>query len=280
MKIAKQIKIGGVLLGWMMVLGFMPTNINAQTPTGMIPTDDILNDYYTQLKTEWQDYVLTYREEDNHTNDLDERDKQLIQDIKDKEDVLETLTQYTVKNPSRVSQLRQSQPNITRGLSDEAIDFTGQIGVTVFGDSLVAGSYPVFQQIYPYMNHLGVGSMQIAPEGLSRYQQMINQGVVNQIVVVVLGTNRGLEPDELNQWMTLSGDRQVFFVNTISHVGHRDEVAQEIKSVANRYYNAHEVDFLADYNASYLSSDNIHHTRLGMEAMVRTVIKTMYDTYY
>lgn len=202
--------------------------------------------------------------------DLDEQIQRLEEEV----------TIYQVKDWGYVQKKRGSDPGITNGLKDEVIDYVGHLPVTLFGDSLIAGSHPTFRRLFPYENHLGVGSMQIGPEGLSRYQTLINNQQVQGVVIVNLGTNRGLSQGELDTFMALSGDRHVFFINTISQVGHQASVDQELRLTVQKYPNAHLVDFRGHFDPSYLDTDAIHHSQVGKEAMVKLTADTIFHTYY
>lgn len=207
-----------------------------------------------------------------------DEDAKLEDSIKKLESEVIELKEYRIKN----SQLANSLSNlgVAQGLSIKEIDFASSVPVTYFGDSLVAGSISTFQTLFKNSNGLGVGSMQIAPEGQQRLNDLINRGLVAKYVVIVLGTNRGLSEAEVDVMVQSLGDREIFFVNTISHVNHRVEVANQIKIAARKYKNVHEVDYLSNYNVGYLGSDMIHHTSLGVVAMVQLIAKTMYGTYY
>lgn len=165
-------------------------------------------------------------------------------------------------------------------LTDKEIDFAMHVPVTYFGDSLVAGSLGVFQGLFQNANGLGVGSMQIAPEGQQRLNELIAGGYVAPYVVINLGTNRGLTQQELHTMVQSLGDREIFFINTISYVGHKYEVAQEIKQIARQYDHVYEIDFLSQEQPHYFSSDQIHHSHAGMVAKTQIIARTMYQTYY
>lgn len=159
-------------------------------------------------------------------------------------------------------------------------EFVRTIPVTYFGDSLVAGSKGIFKQTFTRSNSLGVVSMQIAPEGQNRLNDMLRQGLVQPYIVIMLGTNRGLTQRELETMVQSLGNREIFFVNTISYVDHRYSVDREITTISNKYSNVHRIDFLSHEQPQFFAGDGIHHSVEGMRYLVDLIARTMYNTYY
>lgn len=248
-----------------------------------LPEGELVTEYDDRTKQEVLsklrvliDQLLELTSSEEYLQGLDEQIQQL-------ERRMIELHTYTIKDNNAVATHKARIGGIANHMDDEAVEHSTLVPITIFGDSLVAGSQSNFKAVFPKSNVIGVGSMQIGPEGLSRFSELLQEDLVNPVVVVVLGTNRGLSHAEMDQFVSLAGDRHVFFVNTISHVGHRESVAQIIKEVAHKYDNVYEIDFLTyagDNASSYLSSDNIHHSGTGSQAMVGLIAQQVYREFY
>lgn len=228
-----------------------------------------------QLVQQIQEFTKPIKQRQDALTKLDEEIAKLITQYKGLHNYPTQLINYT-----KVNSIKQSNPSVTTTLTDEEIDLASRIGVTYFGDSLVAGSQSQFQQLFKNSNVYGVGGMQIAPDGMTYLRQLLEQNAVAPVIIIVLGTNRGLEGYELDEMVQVLQDRQIFFVDTISHVGHRSQVSSEIQQVATRYPHVHAINFSSQEQASYYDSDMIHHSNTGKQALVQYIAKNVYQTYF
>lgn len=248
----------------------------------LVPGSEIIH-YDESAKQKQWDELQQYIEQIRQISDVEQELANIDRQITQLEQKLEQLSKYTIRDPQYINGKKATYSGITQHMSDGAIDLAGRLPVTVFGDSLVAGSQNEYKAIFPQANIIGVGSMQIGPEGLNLFRQLLQDNNVAPTIIVVLGTNRGLTYGEMDEFMKMAGDRNVFFVNTISHVGHRDSVANVIHNVSFQYENAYEVDFLRysqGHTATYLDSDNIHHSPRGKQAMAGLSAETIFQILY
>lgn len=164
-------------------------------------------------------------------------------------------------------------------LTPQEILFATEVPVTFFGDSIALHYTPKAPEMFWNSNTYGQGSLQLW-EAVDTLRDLIRSGEVQENLVVVLGTNAGLDEEGLADFMETAGnERAVFFVNTNSRVQHIQEVNSEIRAAAQRYPNAYEVDWFnyQQGNADWYTTDEVHHTPEGMEHFGIIVTQTMFE---
>lgn len=192
------------------------------------------------------------------------------------------------------SVITPSQPiNKTVGgvLTNASRDASKQFDVTMIADSLGVGTYPNLQNVFKSFNHDSKGSRQFTHtdptlNGTTVLNNMKQAGTLKNIVVVVLGTNRGVEQSELNNFMAIAGsERKVLFVNTTSEVAHRNTVAQRLKQASLDHSNAYYVDWMSHslplitsyYHADGAGGTRIHMTTAGYQKHAEYIQTAVYE---
>lgn len=187
-----------------------------------------------------------------------------------------------------------SQPvNKTVGgvLTNASRDASKQFDVTMIADSLGVGTYPHLQNVFKSFNHDSKGSRQFTHtdptlNGTTVLNNLKQAGTLKNFVVVVLGTNRGVEQAELNNFMAIAGsERKVLFVNTTSEVAHRNTVAQRLKQASLDHPNAYYVDWMSHslplitsyYHADGAGGTRIHMTTTGYQKHAEFIRTAVYE---
>lgn len=167
---------------------------------------------------------------------------------------------------------------VVDNLTPEEFLFATEVPMTLFGDSIVNINAQNTLEIFENGNYYGQGSLQIW-DAIPIYEKMIRDHDIQENVVINLGTNASLDRESLDEMIELSGDRQVFFVNTNSRVQHIDEVNQLLEEVAKDNENVHVVDWhqYQEGHPEWYASDEIHHSVEGMEHFTINIAQTMYD---
>ncbi|WP_282919811.1 acyltransferase family protein [Ignavigranum ruoffiae] len=194
-----------------------------------------------------------------------------------KQDQIQAFLDRLNENQGLFDELEAFHPTVVKNLSKEELLFATEVPMTLFGDSIVSINGINTLEIFLNGNYYGQGSLQIW-DAIPIYKQMLADGEVQENVVINLGTNASLDRPALDEMIELSGDRQVFFINTNSRVQHIDEVNRLIKEVAEDYPNVHEIDWHS-YQAGHpdwYGEDEIHHSPLGMEHFTIIIAKTLY----
>ena len=187
-----------------------------------------------------------------------------------------------------------SQPiNKTVGgvLTNASRDGAKQLDVTLIGDSLGVGTQTHLQNVFKSFNHDSKGSRQFTHtdptlNGTTVLNNMKQAGTLKNFIVVVLGTNRGVEQAELNNFMAIAGsERKVLFVNTTSEVAHRNTVAQRLKQASLDHPNAYYVDWMSHslplitsyYHADGAGGTRIHMTTTGYQKHAEFIRTAVYE---
>lgn len=171
-------------------------------------------------------------------------------------------------------------------LSDAARSAVRNIGVSVIGDSLGVGTKPYLHKLLPDSNYDVYGSRQITHSdpiysGMESLKKMKNAGTLKNIIVVILGTNRGLERTEVEEFMMLAGEsRKVIWVNTLSMVNHQYKVDEVTHWASKTFKNAFLADWLSFANAmrkTWYGSDNIHMIPEGYKKHAEFIAQAVYE---
>lgn len=182
------------------------------------------------------------------------------------------------ENQEVFDRFEELNPIVYEELSPQELLFATEVPVTFFGDSIALHFTPKVDEIFDEGNIYGQGSLQIW-DANDILRDMVREGEVQENLVVVLGTNAGLDQEGMDELMSIVGeDRNVFFVNTNSRVQHIQEVNDRIRDTAKKYSNAFEVDWYSyqQGNPDWYTEDEIHHTQEGMQHFAVIVTQTMF----
>src|SRR5699024_131709 len=164
-----------------------------------------------------------------------------------------------------------SKPRIVGGaITQEAIEDAKNQTITVIGDSLGVGTEPKLGGFHWKSAHQNnYGSRQWSHnekvyDGLAQLKDMSSANKVNEHVVMILGTNRGVEADEIAQAIDIIGpSRKLVLVDTASQVSHNTQVATAYKAASEQYTNAFYANWSSYAKEEWYGSDNIHMTSDG-----------------
>lgn len=134
-------------------------------------------------------------------------------------------------------------------LTDIAKTFLLTAKITVIGDSLGVGTQSHFKTLAPNTNFDVKGSRQIVHsdkpyDATYILEQMIRNNQLQDYVVFIIGTNRGVEQEEVEKVISLVGaSRKLLLVDTASEVGHANKVADEYLAASKRHDNVFYVNW-------------------------------------
>lgn len=173
----------------------------------------------------------------------------------------------------------ENNPDMASLLTPEVQLFAAETPVSFFGDSLILLSAPKSLALFLNSNYWGKESLQLW-DAVGYLSDWIDTGEVNDILVVNLGTNAGLDDEGMESLISVAGNRKIFFVNSNSDVAHKFSVNELIYEYANRYDNVYEIDW---YNYSkehpeyYWEGEGIHHSPEGVNHFAAFVAQNIYD---
>lgn len=165
------------------------------------------------------------------------------------------------------------------------------LNVTMIADSLGVGTKPYFEILVPKANYDVLGSRQITHatnslNGTYILQQMKNAGTLKEYVVVILGTNRGVTEQEVNNFASIAGDeRKVIFVDTASEVAHINTVSVYYQDAAKRLNNVYFVNWRLEatplkpeyYSKDGANGEYIHMTPKGYQKHAEFIAQALYE---
>src|SRR5699024_4967692 len=189
------------------------------------------------------------------------------------------LQELIAENQEVFDEFEDLNPIVFDELTPQELLFATEVPVTFFGDSIALHFTPKVDEIFWNGNIYGQGSLQLW-DANDILRDMVRDGEVQENLVVVLGTNAGLDQEGMDELMSIAGEeRNVFFVNTNSRVMHIQNVNDTIKDTAEKYPNAYEVDWYSyqQGNPDWYTEDEVHHTPEGMEHFAVIVTQTMFE---
>lgn len=204
--------------------------------------------------------------------------KDIMVSIRNTSDNLDELQVLIEQNQQLFDNLSEINPELAKIVTVPEIVFASEVPVTLFGDSIAKMNGVIFEDLFLNSETYGYVSLRIW-EGIDIFRDLINQGVVADNVVVVLGTNAGLEQDIMDQFVEVAGNRKLFFVNTNSAVPHADQVNTVIRDTAAKYPNVYEVDWKSEQKGhpEWYGEDDIHHSLTGIDYFTALVARKMHQ---
>ena len=112
-------------------------------------------------------------------------------------------------------------------------------------------------------------------------QGLIDNGGMNDIVVLVLGSNGPFTEEQLDALMKQIGDRQVYLINTKVPREWQDGVNEMLKNYADKSKkdNFHMIDWKSfiDQHPELLYEDGTHPTPEGSEQFAKLIADRLYE---
>lgn len=175
-------------------------------------------------------------------------------------------------------------------LSPEAKNATREYSITVVGDSLSVGTAPYLKEFYWIKDNYNTqGSRQwkhseFIYSALDQLEAMKAQ--LNNNVILILGTNRGVETSEIDTAVNIIGaNRKILLVNTASEVSHREDVSKKYLQATEKYDNVFLVDWLTYvkndiskyYQADGAGGTHIHMNSSGYKKHAEFIVQALYQ---
>lgn len=177
-------------------------------------------------------------------------------------------------------------------ISSSARNGISQFTLSVIGDSLGVGTEP-FLKKYPWarQSYDNYGSRQWTHgtaiyNGITALNNMKNAGNLNNNVVFILGTNRGVDPSEIDEAVSICGrDRNLILVDTTSEVNHRTKVSAEYEKAASRHDNVFYANWSSYsrasigswYHADGANGTRIHMNSTGYQRHADFIVQAVYE---
>lgn len=173
-------------------------------------------------------------------------------------------------------------------LQEGAAPDTGQGGqayaadaydVLMIGDSVSVRTVPYFEQAFPNGKIDAQVSRQFGA-GTELLKEYVDQGRVGGVVVIALGTNGLVTGEQIDQLMSVVGDkRTVALVTTRSPRGWVDDTNAALRDAAARYQNVRLVDWHAysEGKNDVFDGDGTHLNESGAEQYIGLIKDAIWD---
>jgi len=154
----------------------------------------------------------------------------------------------------------------------------GPTGLIIIGDSIVTGWSGYFAHVFPNAlidGRVGRQFSAIIPIWRTLQQTAMTHRV--GYVIVELGTNGAVSPQDMQTFLHLVGDRQVFLVMPEMPRPWEPEVQKLYLQVAATHANVHLVrwDLLSKNHPNYFWADRVHPNWLGIQVMVQAIAEDL-----
>jgi hypothetical protein len=158
---------------------------------------------------------------------------------------------------------------------------TYPVGVIIIGDSILTGWSGYFAHVFPnalISGRVGRQFSSALPIWKTMQQTGMTQGVGD--VVIELGTNGEVYPEDMQQLLKMLGHRQVFLVMPEMPRSWEHEVQQLYLQTAATHPNVHLVrwDLLSKNHPQYFWTDLVHPNWQGIQVMVHAIARDIKKT--
>lgn len=163
--------------------------------------------------------------------------------------------------------------------TENELNYLKNISITAIGDSVLVNIDSYLREFVPnlYLDGEVGRSMSDGPNTLLNIESQVG---LNDLILVVLGSN-GLEStDDMQKIVDEAGGRDVYFVNTSHLQSYMDQVNKEIKTFADNNPKAHLVDwrsFVKDRD-DLLAVDRVHPNVDGSYGFAKLILRKILNT--
>ena len=174
----------------------------------------------------------------------------------------------SVQKASSEQPTSRSESSSSDSLTQAELTRAQTLPITSVGDSVLADASATLQGIFPNMYVDAKVGRQVK-EAIPVLQSLAQMGKLSDTVLISEGTNGPFTEDEMQQIMTILGDkRKVYWINV--HVPTRrwqDQVNDDLKEAAKKYHNLKIIDWYAysKDHADWFYGDNVHPNPEGLK---------------
>ena len=174
----------------------------------------------------------------------------------------------SVQKASSEQATSRSESSSSDSLTQAELTRAQTLPITAVGDSVLADASATLQGIFPNMYVDAKVGRQVK-EAIPVLQSLAQMGKLSDTVLISEGTNGPFTEDEMQQIMTILGDkRKVYWINV--HVPTRrwqDQVNDDLKEAAKKYHNLKIIDWYAysKDHADWFYGDNVHPNPEGLK---------------
>lgn len=175
------------------------------------------------------------------------------------------ITAVIQERQAEVEAFSEEYPNLAALVGPQDILFSQTFPVTLFGDSIAFMNSSTFDAGFPNGNSYGKISLSLYNGGMEIFQEMVENGEIQENVIVQVGVNGGLDNDSLDQFIAIAGSRQIYFVTVHNSDLGDDFTNSFLFNAEKRHPNVHVLDwqtYQMGHDEWYIS-DGVHQTPEG-----------------
>ena len=182
------------------------------------------------------------------------------------------------ENQQIINNLRERAPKIAHQLKTQEIIYAHNLPITLFGDSIAKMVGFSMNDLFPKANSFGYVSLSVW-YSYDEFQSLLDQGLVQDNLLINLGTNGGLDIPAMEKLIAIAGERQIYLVNSNSDIAFLDQIDQVILELVKKYPNIHRVDWrtVSTNHPEFFREDNIHPSIDGAEYYLAEVARTVFQ---
>jgi lysophospholipase L1-like esterase len=150
--------------------------------------------------------------------------------------------------------------------------------VTAIGDSVMLGAVDALvQTIGPERTFIDAEESRQFSAGVDRIEQYKNEDKLGDDVVVQLGTNGTINPDDFDRMMGLLKGHKVLILNAKVPRAWEDQVNQVLADGVKRYKNAVLIDWhtVGGDHPEYFYDDGLHLRPEGAQAYAQLILENL-----
>ena len=150
--------------------------------------------------------------------------------------------------------------------------------MTAIGDSVMLGAVDALvQTIGPERTLIDAEESRQFSAGVDRIQEYKDQGKLGDDVVVQLGTNGTINPDDFDRMMGLLKGHKVLILNAKVPRAWEDQVNQVLSDGVKRYKNAVLIDWhtIGGDHPEYFYDDGLHLRPEGAQAYAQLILSKL-----
>ncbi|WDF81615.1 acyltransferase family protein [Lacticaseibacillus pabuli] len=167
------------------------------------------------------------------------------------------------------------------GLTQVELQKAQTIGITAIGDSVMKDGEPILQKIFPKAYIDAAVSRQMV-DGLKLMHTYANQNALAGTILVGLGTNGPVTPQQLDELMHIAGpQRSVYWINVrVPTKQWQNDVNRTLNGAAKKYKNLHVIDWYDYANAhnDWFYADRVHPNTVGNPHYGAYIAKQIIDS--
>lgn len=216
-------------------------------------------------------FIIYYTTKD-HTEEMTKLKEQLVENQKTVSDNQDKYKEKMIKENedwnSKLQELNDEKNNLG--------DVIKSLNVVGIGDSVMLGAVDNLYGMFPN-GYFDAKISRTAWEVSGILGDLVSKNMVNGPIIINLGSNGDCSKACKDNIVKMSGDKDIFWINTTN----LPTVNDSLLLLSKEYSNVHLIDWytLSRGHEEYFYSDGIHLTGVGRRVYTKVIYDSIYDVY-